>query len=104
MNPDFERPGFSALDRRSTLKPFLAILALASAPILAADYKVGFVTTDRIFREAAPAVRALKKIEKEFAPRDIELQKLAKRAKELQASLGKSTAMSETDRRNKEQE
>jgi outer membrane protein len=69
------------------------------------DMKVGFVSTERLFREAAPAVRALKKLEKEFAPRDGELQKLNKQAKDLQAQLEKeSVTLSESDRRNKEQD
>ena len=55
--------------------------------------------------EAAPAVRALKKLEKEFAPRDGELQKLTKQAKDLQVQLEKEgVTMSESDRRNKEQD
>jgi outer membrane protein len=71
----------------------------------AQDIKIGFVSTERLFREAAPAVRALKKLEKEFAPRDAEMQKLAKQAKDLQAQLEKeSVTMSESDRRNKEGE
>ena len=31
------------------------------------DYKIGFVNTERLFREAAPAKRAQQKLEKEFA-------------------------------------
>ena len=37
-----------------------------------ADYKIGFVNTERLFREAAPAKRAQQKLEKEFAARDAE--------------------------------
>ncbi len=71
----------------------------------ATEFKIGFVNTERLFREAAPAVRALKKIEKEFASRDQELQKLAKQARDLQSSLEKEgLTLSEADRRNKEQD
>ncbi len=88
---------------------FLLIAALLSVTATAnaqgAEFKVGFVSTERLFREAAPAVRALKKLEKEFAPRDQELQKLAKQAKDLQTSLEKDgVTMAESDRRNKEQD
>ncbi|MDQ3197246.1 MAG: OmpH family outer membrane protein, partial [Pseudomonadota bacterium] len=38
----------------------------AATTVYAADAKVGFVNTERVFREAAPAVKALKKLEKEF--------------------------------------
>ena len=54
-------------------------------------------------REAAPAVRALKKLEKEFQPRDQELQKMAKQAKDLQTQMEKEgVTMAESERRNKE--
>ena len=69
----------------------------------AVEVKIGFVNMDRLLREAAPAVRALKKLEKEFAPRDQELQKMAKQGKDLQTQLEKEgVTMAESDRRNKE--
>jgi outer membrane protein len=81
----------------------LAALLCGPAWGQAADIKIGFVSTERLFREAAPAVRALKKLEKEFAPRDAEVQKLSKQAKDLQTQLEKEgVTMSDSDRRNKE--
>lgn len=69
------------------------------------EIKIGIVNTEKILREAAPAVRAQKKLEKEFSPRDQDVQKMAKQAKALQDQLEKeSLTMSETDRRNKERE
>jgi outer membrane protein len=65
--------------------------------------KMGFVSIERILREAAPAKKALQKLEKEFATRDAELQKLTKQGKDLQTVLEKDgVTMSESDRRNKE--
>ena len=65
--------------------------------------KMGFVSIERILREAAPAKKALQKLEKEFAARDAELQKLTKQGKDLQTALEKDgVTMSESDRRNKE--
>lgn len=89
-----------------TLTTLLAgVLLCAAASVTANDMKVGFVSTERLFRESAPAVRALKKLEKEFQNRDAEVQKLAKQAKDLQAQLEKEgVTMSESDRRNKEQD
>jgi len=82
-----------------------AVLLTSSNLVAAADLKVGFVKLERIFKEAAPAVRAQKKIEKEFATRDQELQKLAKQARDLQGSLEKDgVTMAESERRDKEQE
>jgi len=79
-------------------------LALASSLAVANDnVKIGFISIDRILREAAPAKKALQKLEKEFAPRDAEIQKLTKQAKDLQTVLEKeSVTLSEADRRNKE--
>jgi outer membrane protein len=82
-----------------------ALLVLGAASAQAADYKIGFVNTERLFREAAPAKRAQQKLEKEFAARDAEIQKLSKQVRDLQASLEKDGAtMSETERRNKERD
>ena len=83
-----------------------ALLAAATAATAqAADYKIGFVNTERLFRDAAPAKRAQQKLEKEFAARDAEIQKLAKQVRDLQALLEKDgVTMAEVDRRNKERE
>lgn len=71
----------------------------------AAEMKVGFVNTERVFREAAPAMKAQKKLEKEFAAREQELQKMAKQAKELQGYLEREgVTISESERRNKERD
>jgi len=71
----------------------------------AADYKIGFVNTERLFREAAPAKRAQSKLEKEFAARDADIQKLSKQVRDLQTALEKDgITMSETERRNKERD
>jgi outer membrane protein len=81
------------------------LLALAAGFATAADYKIGFVNTERLFREAAPAKRAQQKLEKEFAQRDAELGKLTRQVRELQALLDKDSAtMAEADRRAKERD
>jgi outer membrane protein len=81
------------------------VLIAASAAAAAADYKIGFVNTERLFREATPAKRAQAKIEKEFATRDAEIQKLAKQVRDVQASLDRDGAtMAENERRNKERD
>ncbi len=82
-----------------------AALMASSNLVPAADLKVGFVKLERLFKEAAPAIKAQKKIEKEFAARDQELQKLAKQARDMQTSLEKDgVTMSESERRDKEQD
>ena len=81
-------------EQESTLKRIATIItaaALLSAASLAhaADYKIGFVNTERLFREAAPAKRAQQKLEKEFAARDADIQKVSRQVRELQALLEK---------------
>src|SRR5215471_18504174 len=82
-----------------------ALLAVGTGHAQAADYKIGFVNTERLFREAAPAKRAQQKLEREFAARDADIQKVSKQVRDLQTSLEKDgITMSETDRRNKERD
>lgn len=83
----------------------VALLALATGPALAAEYKLGFVNSERLFREAAPAKRAQQKLEKEFAARDADIQKLTRQSRDLQIQLEKDgVTMSDADRRNKERD
>jgi outer membrane protein len=70
-----------------------------------AELKIGFVDQERITRESAPADRASKQLEKEFAPRAQEIQRREGQIKTLQGQLEKDAlTMSESDRRSKEQE
>jgi len=76
-----------------------------NAPVAAAELKIGFIDAERINRDSAPAERASKKLEKEFSPREADLRKLEQQIKGLQAQLEKDgLTMSETDRRNREQD
>ncbi len=87
--------------------PTIAALALmlAVAGAEAADMKIGFVDVERIRRESAPAERASRQLEKEFAPRAQELQRREAQIKSLQAQLEKEAmTMGESERRGKEQE
>ena len=82
-----------------------ALLMLGTGLAQGADYKIGFVNTERLFREAAPAKRAQQKLEKEFAARDADIQKLSKQVRDLQAALEKEgVTLSESERRNKERD
>lgn len=81
------------------------LLALAAAAAAAQDMKIGFVDVERIRRESAPAERASKQLEKEFAPRAQELQRREAQIKTLQGQLEKDAmTMGESERRGKEQE
>jgi len=81
------------------------MVALPVAQAVAADMKIGYVNTQRIFRDAPAAQKAAKKIESEFSRRDQDLQRMAKQLQSLQEGLEKNgMTMSESDRRNKERE
>lgn len=85
----------------------LATVLLASCitAAQAAESRIGVVDTERILRESEQAVKAEKKIEKEFSVRDQEIKKLIKQAKELQDSLEKEgSKISDSTRRIKERE
>ena len=82
----------------------IAALAMPVAPALAQG-KIGFVNTERIMRDSAPAQRAQKKIEGEFTKRDQELTRIADQLKRMQEDLEKNAmTMAEGQRRTKERE
>jgi len=83
----------------------LALALVAAGAAGAADMKIGFVDVERVSRESAPAERASKQLEKEFAPRQQELQRREAQIKEIQGQLEREgMTMGESDRRAKEQE
>ena len=90
------------------LAAILAVLLLTGPALPAAaqgESKIGFVNTQRILREAAPAVRAQKKIEAEFSKRDQEMARMGEQLKKLQDELERQgVTMAETQRRTKERD
>ncbi len=83
----------------------VAVLGFLAVGAAQAQSKIGFVSSERVLRESAPAVKAQKKLEKEFEKRDQDLQHLDKDLQVMQENLQKnSVTMSETDRKNKERE
>lgn len=93
--------GFQAL-----LRGVLLLAALAALSVQANEaFKIGFVDLDRILRESGPAVKALKKLEKEFSGRDADIKKLAEQLRSKQQELDKGgLTMPEADRRSRERE
>ena len=88
---------------------YLVLASLMSALFVtgveASELKVGYVNTQRIFRDAPAAQKAAKKLEGEFSRRDQDLQKMAKQLQGLQENLERnSVTMAESDRRAKEKE
>lgn len=87
----------------------LLVALLVSLPVsyvsASESVKIGYVNTQRIFRDAPAAVKAAKKIEAEFSKRDQELQRMAKQLQGMQETLEKNAVtMADSDRRAKEKE
>ncbi len=91
---------------KKLLTRLLVLSALAfSAQSNAADLKIGYVQVDKILQEAPQTAESSKKLEKEFAPRSQELERMQKQIKDIETSLDKDAlTMSETDRKNKERD
>ena len=71
----------------------------------AQELKIGFVNTDRVFKEAAPAMRSQKKLQEEFAPRDQEIKSVNAKAQEVKSKLEKDgLTMTESSKRALESE
>ena len=80
-------------------------LALTALSAGAVDMKIGFVNTERVFREAAPAKRAQQVLEREFSARNAELSKVEKQGRDLQQELEReNVTMPESARREKERQ
>jgi outer membrane protein len=93
---------------KSVLIPSLALavsMAVTSAPAVAQELKIGYVNSERVLREAAPAKAAQTKLETEFGKRERELSDQAARLKAAADKLEKempTLAPSEQTRRQRE--
>lgn len=77
----------------------LGLGALMVAPSYAQGTKIGFVSTERILRDSAPAKAAQAKIEKEFKGRDQQLKQLADNLRAQAQKLDKDApVLSASDR------
>ncbi len=79
--------------------------ALPAAPALAQELKIGYVNSERVLREAAPAKAAQTKLEAEFGKRDRELNEMANRLKAAADKFDKDKAAlapAEAQRRERE--
>jgi outer membrane protein len=83
----------------------LLIGLLLSTPLWAGETRIGYVQTDRIFRDSPLAIKAQKKLEQEFAKREQDIQNLMKQARDLQSSLEKEgMTMSDADKGRRERD
>ncbi len=71
----------------------------------AQETRIGFVSTERIFREATPAKNAEAKIDQEFSKRSKELQDLAARFKTISDKFDKeASVISESERQKRQRD
>lgn len=84
--------------------PLIGALCLSSAGLALAEgpARIGFVDSDRIMREAAPAKRAQARLEKEFEQRDAQLQRMAKDLQAMQGEIERGVSLSENALRDKQ--
>ncbi len=94
-----------AAPKRNSLVRWTLTAALAIVSPALAQSSIGFVSLDRILREAPAAQRAQKKLEEEFSQRGQELSKMADQLKKLQGNLEKNAVtMSDSERQKRERE
>ena len=97
---------------RFTLRVLGAVIAVSSvawipatASAQQAGAKIGFVSTERIMKDANPAKAAQAKIEQDFARRDKEMQDLNARLRSATEKLDKDSAiLAESDRVRRQRE
>ncbi len=84
---------------------FLVLLAFAAPLVSAQSVRIGFVNTERIFREAAPARAAQAKLEQEFARRERDLTEQGNRVRQLTERFERdSPTLSEADKQRRQRE
>jgi len=89
----------------SRFSVFVFAALMLGAGSAMAQARIGFVNSERVMREAGPAVQAQQRLEKEFAKRDSELQSISKELQAMQSNLEKnSLTMPEAERRKKERD
>lgn len=83
----------------------LALGALGATAASAQEFKIGFVNTDRIFREASTAKNAQAKLEQEFAKREKDLVDLGNTIKAASDKFEREApTLSETQRNTRQKQ
>jgi len=85
----------------NTIKAFCLIaIMFFSMCAAAADLKVGYVQVDKLLKKAPQTAETGKKLEQEFSPRSLELERMKKKISALEAALEKDRlSLTEADKR-----
>ncbi|HMS26501.1 MAG TPA: OmpH family outer membrane protein [Burkholderiaceae bacterium] len=78
-----------AIYSKKIMTTMVLVVASLSLPAFAQDFKIGFINTDRIFRDANSAKAAQAKLEQEFSRREKELNDLGIQIKAAADKLDK---------------
>ena len=82
-----------------------AMLAFSAASVQAQELKIGYVNSDRVLRDAAPAKAAQAKLEAEFSKREKDLNELANKLKAASDRLDKDApTLGEAERTRRQRE
>ena len=91
--------------RRFSQTLLLALASLFWSAVNAQEFKIGFVNTDRIFREASTAKAAQVKLEQEFSKREKELVDLGNTLKNASDKFEREApTLSETQRNTRQKQ
>lgn len=92
--------------RHFTIARFFSVVVLSAAAVAhAQDFKMGFVNTERIFREADAAKQAQGKLEQEFSKREKELVDTGNTIKAASDKLEREApTLSESQRANRQKQ
>lgn len=88
-------------------RPAILLLGLSmlAMPTLAQEFRLGFVSLDRIIKEAVPAKNAQAKLEQEFSKREKDLQALGASLKSQAEQLEREApTLSESQRANRQKQ
>jgi outer membrane protein len=84
---------------------YLLLASIFTISANAAELKVGYVQVDKILQDAPQTAESGKKLEREFSPRSLELDKMQKQIRDIESALDKEgVTIAETERRSKERE
>lgn len=98
--------GIWRLELSNMLKALcFTIIMILSLNLNAAELKVGYVQVDKILKEAPQTAESGKKLEHEFSPRSLELDKMKNQISAIESTLeNEALTLTDTERRNKQRQ
>ena len=84
---------------------FIACMIVASFNTHAVELKIGYVQVDKLLKEAPQTAETGKKLEREFSPRSLELEKMSSQISAIETTLeNENSALTSADRRSKQRQ